>query len=233
MAHQHRHQHGHHDHDHEPSLEEQREALTAEFWDERYGGSERVWSGNPNRRLVEQAADLPVGTALDVGCGEGADAIWLASQGWQVTAVDVSEVALERTARHAIEKGVDERVDVGFYDVLGERPPRKPHGRAGFDLVSAHFMHVPEPDFAGVYRRIAAAVAPGGRLLVVAHHPFDVESGARDSHGPGLLFGPDRVLGVLGEEDWEVEVAEVQAREQATPDGPMEVKDTVVRLRRR
>ena len=174
MAHQHRHQHGHHDHDHDPTLEEQREALTAEFWDERYGGSERVWSGKPNQRLVEQAADLPVGTALDVGCGEGADAIWLAGQGWQVTAVDVSEVALERTARHAIEKGVDERVEVGFYDVLGERSPRKPHGRPGFDLVSAHFMHVPEPDFAGVYQRIAAAVAPGGRLLVVAHHPFDV-----------------------------------------------------------
>jgi len=225
--------HGHHHHDRELTLEEQRAALTAEFWDERYGSSDRVWSGNPNRRLVEQAADLPPGTALDVGCGEGGDAIWLAGRGWEVTAVDVSEVALSRTAKHAIDAGVDRRVDVGFYDVLGERPPRRPHGRPGYDLVSAHFMHVPEADFAGVYRRIAAAVAPGGRLLVVAHHPFDVESGARESHGPGLLFGPDRVLETLGTDEWEVEVAEVQPREQDTPDGPMQVKDTVVRLRRR
>jgi SAM-dependent methyltransferase len=238
MAHGHHHDRQH-DHDQEPTLEELRKELTADYWDERYAGSDRVWSGNPNRRLVEQAADLTPGYALDVGCGEGADAIWLAGQGWHVTAVDVSEVALERTAAHAIEKGVDDRVDVGFYDLLGDRPPRKPHGKAGFDLVSAHFIHVPEEDFAGVYHRIAAAVAPGGRLLVVAHHPMDVETGARHSHGPGLLFGPERVLRTFGagssdgSGEWEVETAEALDREQDMPDGPMQVRDTVVRLRRR
>ena len=230
----------HHEHDHhdDASLEEMRAALTREFWDERYGGSDRVWSGRPNQRLVEQTADLTPGHALDVGCGEGADAIWLAEQGWEVTAVDVSRVALERTAQHAIERGVDKRVKVGEYDVLETRTPRFPRRRQAFDLVSAHFMHVPREDFDDVYRRISAAVAPGGRLLVVAHHPHDVDSGVRRPHGPGLLFPPEQLLATFGLEggstdDWEIEVAEVQDREQQTADGPMQVRDTVVRLRRR
>jgi SAM-dependent methyltransferase len=227
-----------HDHDHDLTLEEMRQALTREFWDERYAGSDRVWSGRPNRRLVEQTADLTPGHALDVGCGEGADAIWLAEQGWQVTAVDVSLVALDRTSQHAIERGVDDLVKVHEYDVLAGRPPRKPRRSAGFDLVSAHFMHVPREDFDAVYRNLAASVAPGGRLLVVAHHPFDVDSGARRPHGPGLLFPPEQLLAALGVEggssdEWEVEVADVQDREQQTEDGPIEVRDTVVRLRRR
>lgn len=233
--------HDRHEHHDDATLEELREALTREFWDERYGGSERVWSGRPNQRLVEQTADLTPGTACDVGCGEGADAIWLAEQGWDVTALDVSRVALDKTAQHAIERGVDGRVKVGEYDVLGSRPPRAPRHSKGFDLVAAHFMHVPREDFDEVYRRIAAAVAPGGRLLVVAHHPHDVDSGARRPHGPGLLFPPEQVLAALGVDggsastgdDWEIEVADVQHREQQTEDGPMQVKDTVVRVRRR
>jgi SAM-dependent methyltransferase len=229
------HEHPHHD---DATLEELRQALTREFWDERYSGSERVWSGRPNQRLVEQTADLTPGRACDVGCGEGADAVWLAAQGWDVTALDVSRVALDRTARHAIERGVERRVKVGEYDVLSGQPPRPPRRARGFDLVSAHFMHVPREDFDGVYRRLAAAVAPGGRLLVVAHHPDDVETGARESHGPGLMFPPEQVLAALGvqggaSDEWETEVAEAPVREQQMPDGPMQVRDTVVRLRRR
>ncbi len=227
-----------HEHHDDATLEELRQALTREFWDERYGGSERVWSGRPNQRLVEQTADLTPGLACDIGCGEGADAIWLAEQGWDVTALDVSRVALDRTAQHAIERGVDHRVKVGEYDVLSDRPPRAPRRTKGFDLVSAHFMHVPREDFDDVYRRLAAAVAPGGRLLVVAHHPDDVDTGARRPHGPGLLFPPEQVLAALGVEggssdDWEVEVVDTPVREQQTEDGSMQVRDTIVRLRRK
>lgn len=229
----------HDDHHHDgATLDQLRQALTREFWDERYAGSERVWSGRPNQRLVEQTTDLTPGLACDVGCGEGADAIWLAERGWEVTALDVSRVALDRTAEHAIDRGVDDRVKVGEYDVLAGHPPRKPRRSAGFDLVSAHFMHVPREDFDEVYQRIAAAVAPGGRLLVVAHHPDDVESGARRQHGPGLMFPPEQVLSALGvdggsSDDWEVEVVDAPIREQETDEGPMQVRDTVVRLRRR
>jgi hypothetical protein len=98
-------------------------------------------------------------------------------------------------------------------------------------------MHVPREDFDAVYAKIAAAVAPGGRLLVVAHHPHDVESGARRPHGPGLMFPPEQVLTSLDAErengPWEVEVADAPTREQQTEDGPVLVQDTVVRLRRR
>lgn len=225
-------QHGHH-HDHPPTLEEMRKALTAEFWDERYGGSERVWSGRPNQRLVEQVADLEPGYALEVGCGEGADAIWLARRGWQVTAVDVSTVALDRTAEHAVQAGVADRVDVGVYDALGGHPPHVRRRRQGYDLVSVHFLHVPREDFDGVYQRIAAAVAPGGRLLVVAHHPHDVDSGARESHGPGLMFEPDQVVAALDPSAWEVEVSDSPTREQLIDGEPATVRDTVVRLRRK
>lgn len=223
-----------HEHTEDQSLDELRELLSAEAWDERYGASDRVWSGKPNQRLVEQTSDLTPATALDVACGEGGDAIWLAGQGWQVTAVDVSEVALARAADHAEDAGVEERLKLGLYDALTD--PR-PAGNRHFDLVTVSFLHVPEPDFAPIYNGIADAVAPGGRLLVTAHHPFDVDSGARQSHGHGLLFEPDRVLAALGtdaeDSPWEVEVADVQDREQIMPDGPMAVRDTVVRLRRR
>lgn len=223
-----------HEHEHEPTLADLRDALTAGFWDERYGGSERVWSGRPNQRLVEQVADLTPGTALDVACGEGADAVWLATQGWRVTAVDVSQVALAKVATHAEEAGVDDRIRLGFYDALAD--PR-PAGRRTFDLVTVSFLHVPLPDFPAIYRGIAEAVAPGGRLLVTAHHPDDVATGARHDHGPGLMFEPEQVLETLGagraDAPWEIEVAETPVREQATPDGPLLVRDTVVRLRRR
>jgi SAM-dependent methyltransferase len=225
----------HHDHAHgrDDSLEALRDALTARFWDERYGGSDRVWSGRPNQRLVEQVADLTPGTALDVACGEGGDALWLAERGWRVTAVDVSEVALGKVAQHAEDAGLEDRIKLGFYDALAD--PR-PAGNQVFDLVTVSFLHVPQPDFAAIYRGIADAVAPGGRLLVTAHHPDDVTTGARHDHGPGLMFEPDRVLETLGAgrpgSPWEVEVADTPTREQATADGPLAVRDTVVRLRR-
>ncbi|GAB3865825.1 class I SAM-dependent methyltransferase [Nocardioides maradonensis] len=227
MAEPHRHHEPHHHDAH--SLEELRANLTARVWDERYAGSDRVWSGNPNVRLVEQAADLAPGRALDVACGEGADAIWLAEQGWTVTAVDVSPVALGKVREHALSRDV--AVTTASWDALGDEVPG---GEASFDLVTVSFLHVPVEDFAGIYRRIAAAVAPGGRLLVTAHHPHDVDSGVRRPHGPGLLFEPDRVLAALdvGAGGWEVEVADTPTRTQHGPDGPMEVRDTVVRLRR-
>lgn len=226
--------HRHHrDHEHDHSIAALREALSAGVWDERYGGSDRVWSGRPNQRLVEQVADLEPGTALDVACGEGADAVWLAKQGWRVTAVDVSEVALKKVAVHAEDEGVADRMRIGFYDALDD--PR-PAGRHTFDLVTVSFLHVPVEDFAPIYRGIADAVAPGGRLLVTAHHPHDVTSGARHDYGPGLLFEPDRVLAALHVDEpgspWQVEVADTPERVQQTADGPLEVRDTVVRLRR-
>src|SRR5690349_12892816 len=106
--------HAHGDHqDHgsrEPLSEKQVAAMfMQEFWDERYAGSDRVWSGKPNQRLVEMVTGITPGSAIDVGCGEGADVVWLAQQGWLTTGVDVSQVAIDRAAKHADEAGVGPR----------------------------------------------------------------------------------------------------------------------------
>src|SRR4051794_25845689 len=104
-----------------------------EQWDDRYAESHRIWSGNPNVALVAEIAGLPPGRALDLGCGEGADAVWLARQGWQVTAADISPVALVRAAEHAADAGVT--VDFQHHDLSQTFPD------GTYDLVSAQFLH--------------------------------------------------------------------------------------------
>jgi 2-polyprenyl-3-methyl-5-hydroxy-6-metoxy-1,4-benzoquinol methylase len=213
-----------HDHEH-PDLSE---LFTQETWDARYAESDRIWSGNPNPRLVEHVADLPPGDALDIGCGEGADAVWLATKGWRVTALDVSEVALERTAAHAREAGVADRVTPLHHDLMSDGPlPGE------YALVSMQFMHPPPETFDELHRRVGAAVRPGGRLLVVAHHPDDLETGVRQPHGPDLLFTPERVVAVLDPDQWRIAVADAPTREWAREEGTVTVTDTVVLATRR
>ncbi|MBZ5736095.1 methyltransferase domain-containing protein [Nocardioides sp. TRM66260-LWL] len=216
--------HHHHDpaaHDADPTW-----VYSAGYWDERYAG-DRVWSGRVNSRLVEQTADLTPGRALDVACGEGGDAVWLAAQGWETWAVDVSPVAVARTGAHAAERGV--AVTARVWDGLSGDPlPGAP-----FDLVTAHFLHLPPQLRAVVYPRLADAVGTGGRLLVVGHHPSDVETGVRRPHGDGLLLTAADVVGLLDAAAWEVEVADEPTREQLVDGAAVVVRDTVVRARRR
>lgn len=214
----------HGDHDADVS-----EMFTQATWDARYAESDRIWSGRPNPRLVEQVTGVAPGTALDVGAGEGADAVWLATQGWQVTAMDISEVALARAAAHAADAGVADRVTTLHHDVLGEDPLP-----GDFDLVSAQYLHPPTDRFAEIMSRLGDAVRTGGLLLVVGHHPDDVTSGVRSGHGhPELLFTPDRVVTALPADAWDVRVAESQTRTVDGPDGPVTVTDTVVLAARR
>jgi len=131
------------------------------FWDELYGKKEQIWSGNPNAVLVRAITGITPGAALDLGCGEGADAIWLAQHGWSVTAVDVSQIALRRAQRHAESAGVSKNIEWQQCDLTVSFPDGL------FDLVSAQFLHSPV-DFPRerVLRAAADAVAPGGRLLI-------------------------------------------------------------------
>lgn len=203
-------------------------APPVEFWESRYRGSGRVWSGRPNELLVREASGLTPGTALDLGCGEGGDAVWLASRGWRVTGVDISATALERAAAHAAEAGVGDRATWERHE-LGRSFPE---GR--FDLVSAHYLQSPVAlDQRGVLRRAAAAVAAGGTLLVVLHAgwpswqtepPFDAEFPTLD----GLLAD----LGLPAAE-WTVETRETVRRASASPEGVEgHREDHVWRLRR-
>jgi SAM-dependent methyltransferase len=219
-----------HDHDHQAQGADAdlRQMFTREFWDERYSSSQRVWSGRPNQRLVEEVGDLAPGTAMDVGCGEGADAVWLAGAGWTVTGVDVSGVALDRAAAHAAEAGVGERTSWLRADVFAGDPLP-----GGFDLVSAAFVHVPPDAFDAVYGALAAAVAPGGSQVVLAHHPDDVHTGLRNSELSHLLFAPDAVTRLLPPGEWDVVTADVRTREHVSEGETFQVSDTVVRAIRR
>ena len=135
------------------------------MWDEKYRSRARIWSGEPNPQLIAEAAPLPPGTALDLGCGEGADAIWLASRGWKVTAVDVSAVALERAEAHAQERGQGGNIKWVRQDLATWVPGEL------FDLVTAQFLHSTVMPWQQALQLAAAAVRTGGTLLIVGHHP--------------------------------------------------------------
>ncbi|MEU8120692.1 class I SAM-dependent methyltransferase [Spirillospora sp. NPDC049024] len=200
-----------------------------EYWDSRYSEHHHIWSGEPNAVLIQEAAGLEPGTALDLGCGEGADAVWLARRGWRVTAADISGVALERAARRAEEAGVADRVDWQRRDLAASFP------EGSYDLVSAQFLHSPaDMPREEVLRAAAAAVAPGGILLVVGHAgPPPWDPGAH----PGVhLPTPDEVLHSLGLPDgeWEVLRSDEHERVQTAPDGrTMTRTDNALKLRRR
>ncbi|MYX39113.1 MULTISPECIES: class I SAM-dependent methyltransferase [unclassified Streptomyces] len=201
----------------------------AEFWDARYAGSDRVWSGNPNNVLVREVQGLKPGTALDLGCGEGADAVWLARQGWRVTAVDISRVALERAAGHAKAEGIAEGlIDWQRHD-LGATFPE-----GTYDLVSAQFLHSPnDMPRERILRAAAAAVAPGGVLLVVGHAGFPAWE--TDPHPEVHFPTPQEVLESLGLPDgeWEVVLSDEHERIQNDPDGrPTTRVDNTLEIRR-
>ncbi len=198
---------------------------TPEFWDARYGESDRLWSGEPNPQLVAEIAEVEAGTAVDIGCGEGADAIWLARRGWRVTGADISSVALERARAHGDQAGVE--VEWVQTDLLAWQAPAD-----GFDLVNVQFFQLAEPERTVALRRFAAAVAPGGLLLVVAHHPVHAETGVP---GPPAdrLYTPEDVTALFAAPEWETVTAETRTRTAAGHhSGTTEFTDSVVLLRR-
>ncbi|MBT2365989.1 NAD(P)/FAD-dependent oxidoreductase [Streptomyces sp. ISL-10] len=218
--------HRHSTEEHPPMIEGHEGS--AEFWDARYRESERIWSGNPNVALVREVTGLRPGTALDLGCGEGADAIWLAQRGWRVTATDVSAVALERAARHAEESGVADAIEWRRQDLAVSFPDGE------FDLVSAHYLHSPgDLPREGILRSAASAVAPGGVLLVVGH--AGPASWERAAHEGVPLPTPQEVLESLelSADGWEVQRCEEFERLQNDFQGrPGTRNDNVLRLRR-
>jgi SAM-dependent methyltransferase len=194
-------------------------------WDERYFGVERVWSGEPNDALVHEVADLRPGRALDVGCGEGADAIWLASKGWDVTALDVSEVALERGRSHAVAAGVEVAwVPSGLLDA--NLPA------AGFDLVSVQYPALRRTTGNDAERALIDAVAPGGTLLVVHHDIRDPTHFLERGLDPDDWVSPRDVAKLLGS-DWQIDVDEIRERAITGGAGAHHTHDVVLRATRR
>ena len=194
---------------------------SAQEWDERYAGAEQIWSGEPNGALVAEASALAPGRALDVGCGEGADALWLARRGWDVTALDVSRIALERAQQAADRAGVQVTwVHAGLLEAA------LPTG--AYDLVSAQYPALLRTPDRAAERTLLGAVAPGGTLLVVHH---DVQDGQTHAFDPADYVLP-AVVAELLDEDWQVEVDERRDRHVSGGAGAHHVADLVLRARR-
>ncbi|MEZ5376936.1 MAG: class I SAM-dependent methyltransferase [Acidimicrobiales bacterium] len=200
------------------------------FWDQRYAAADQIWSGNPNPHLVADASNLAPGRALDVGAGEGADAIWLAEQGWTVTAVDISPVALDRGRLEAERRGdtIANRITWVQLDVLSAPLPEGP-----FDLISLQFMHFGPEQRTPLFERCIAAVAPGGTLLIVAHHPSDLKTSVRRPKVPEFFYTAEEIAGLLGD-GWSVVDAAARPREATDPEGVVvTIHDTVLLARRK
>ncbi len=154
-------------------------------WNERYAATEGLlWSAQPNRTLEAEVADLTPGRALDVGCGEGRNAVWLATRGWDVTAVDFSDVAVERGTELARRSGVSVTWIVD--DVLEFVPEQR-----AFDLVIVLYLHLPSEARRRVHQRAAVALRDGGTLLVLGHDVTNLERGYGGPQDPSILFSPE------------------------------------------
>lgn len=160
-------------------------------WNRLYEEKELVWSAEPNVFLVEEVADLPPGRALDLGAGEGRNAIWLAEQGWRVTAVDFARSGLDKARRIAASHGVE--VDFVQADLTEYRPQA-----ASFDLVLALYLHLPWPEMEGVLDRAREAIAPGGTVLVIGHDRTNLERGYGGPQRPEVLYTAADIVARLG-----------------------------------
>jgi SAM-dependent methyltransferase len=215
----------------------------AEHWEARYGGSTRVWSGRVNASTAAVVADLLPGDALDLGCGEGGDAVWLAENGWRVTAVDISPTAVARGAEGARARGVSERIEWVAADLTTWTAPEY------VDLVTASFFHsMVALDRTRILRDAAGSVRAGGHLLLVTHvfeTEDDVPPWARDQlppagaggrpGPPGLLLPEEEVVALaLDPQQWRTRLCETRRREAIGPDGSQTawVKDGVVLIER-
>lgn len=181
--------------------------------------------------LVAEATPLAPGRALDVGSGEGGDALWLATRGWRVTGVDIAVNALDKARARAesADPQAAARIDWQQRDLTAWSPePRS------YDLVSSQFMHLPDPHRTTLFRSLAAAIAPGGTLLIVGHDDSGLGPGShRAAHFPELMFGVEDVLAAIDGEQLEVEVAESRARQAtAAGGGTTMVRDVVVKAKR-
>lgn len=206
--------------------QESQHYFDAQWWEQHYRDAAASSAGQPSPQLVTELAGLTPGTVLDAGCGTGADAVWLAGQGWDVTAVDVSPTAVQQArtlaARH--QPDVTGRISWLVADLTGWQPPRQ------YDLVLSQYVH-PDLPFGDFVARLAGAVAPGGTLLVIGHDHADSHSAA---HAPRTAsIGAEAVIGALAENQWDVAVAEGRTRQVTHGSAQLTIADLVVKAHRR
>jgi SAM-dependent methyltransferase len=177
-----------------------------EDWDARYASVENLWAVRPNRFLVAEAGELQPGRALDLACGEGQNAIWLASLGWGVVGVDYSEVAIAKARARAERDGVG--AEFVCADLVGYAPDPQ-----AFDLVLVLYLHISADQRRGILERAAAAVAPGGTFIFVGHDLTNLTDGVGGPSDPQILCTPEEIAAELP--GLEIEKAERVLRDVA------------------
>jgi SAM-dependent methyltransferase len=200
-------------------------AMDSTSWDRRYEGRELVWTAEPNRFLVAEAEALAPGRAIDLACGEGRNAVWLAERGWQAVGADFSEVGLQKARELANRRGVN--VEWVAADLLDYRPDPR-----AFDLVLVFYLQVPTAERLPILQAAAEAVAAGGTFLLVAHDSTNLEHGHGGPQDPAVLYTPDDVVDDLAGAGLSVERAERVERPVHTPDGERIALDALLRARR-
>jgi 2-polyprenyl-3-methyl-5-hydroxy-6-metoxy-1,4-benzoquinol methylase len=193
-----------------------------EDWDQRYSEADLLWSATPNRFLVSEVANLTPGRALDLACGEGRNALWLAELGWRVTAVDFSSVAIEKARRRAADQSVD--VDFSCSDLLDHEPES-----SAYDLVIIFYLQLPAHERRFVLSRAASALAPSGTFLLVGHDRTNLTDGVGGPSDASVLYTPEDIVSELPG-GLVIEKAERVLREVADDDRP--AIDALVRARR-
>lgn len=198
--------------------------MDQQAWDERYSTSELVWTDRPNEFLLRETASLAPGTALDLACGEGRNAIWLAEQGWSVVGVDFSSIGLQKANAFAAQRGVS--VAFEQHDATTWIPDCQ------FGLVALFYLQLPPLERRDALLNATAAVAEGGTLLVVAHDEENLEHGVGGPQAPEVLYSVEEVVAIARDRGLEIITAERARRSVITPDGQREAIDTVVRAER-
>jgi len=198
--------------------------MDASQWNDRYRDSELVWSAGPNQFVEAICADLPPGRSIDLAAGEGRNALWLAERGWHSTAVDFSDVAIDKMRRIAERRGVDltgEVADLTTYEPVA----------AAYDLVLFNYLQLPADQLDPILTRAAGAVAPGGTFLLVNHDLANLDGGYGGPQSPAVLTTPEQVVAAIGDE-LVIERAEIVERRVQTADGERVALDTLVLARR-
>ncbi len=198
--------------------------MDAGDWNNRYRGTDLVWSAGPNMFVERVCRDLPPGRAIDLAAGEGRNAIWLAELGWNVTAVDFSDVAIDKAEQLADRRGVT--IDAQVADLATFEP-----SPGEFDLVLVAYLQLVDAELTPILRRAAAAVAAGGTFLLVAHDLDNLEHGYGGPSHPSVLTTPEQVVIAIGD-TFEIDNAEVVDRPVTVDDGARVARDTLVVARR-